>query len=563
MSKYAAFLANSVPCVDLLYDYAPFLQCSEAEGRIGYFPPGVPTPRVAIVGAGISGLVAATELLRAGVKDITLFEARDRRVGGRVWSQTFDPHYPHLIAEMGAMRFPSSETCLFYYLNKLDIATTTSFPDPGVVDTELHYRGVRHIWLAGDPPPSLFSRVHEGWVALLNEGYLHNGVPLVAPRDITAMLKSHCFDKARTAWQAWLDAFRDYSFYSALVTMFTSNTPPGGVSWCRPDDFELFGSLGIGSGGFLPVYQAGFTEILRLVINGYEDDQRLIIGGISTLAERLVSQKIGDTCLSERICFNEIKRIYKENGEIKLVSGKGQTYAFDRVIVTSSTRTMQIVHCLTGDETFLERDISRAVKETHLTGSSKLFMLTQNKFWLKHSLPVTIQSDGFIRGVYCLDYEPDNPDGPGVVLLSYTWEDDAHKLLSIPDKKQRCQYLVDDLAKIHPEFARHLIPADGDYERYVLHHDWLVDPYSAGAFKLNYPGEDVYSQRLFFQFRNVNTPEKDTGLYLAGCGCSFTGGWIEGAVQTALNSACAVIRSAGGTLLPGNPLDDMHSAYCY
>ncbi|MBQ4796758.1 tryptophan 2-monooxygenase, partial [Pectobacterium versatile] len=116
-----------------------------------------------------------------------------------------------------------------YYLDKLGIATTTSFPDPGVVDTELHYRGVRHIWSAGDPPPSLFSRVHEGWLALLNEGYLHNGVLLAAPKDITAMLKSHCFDKARKAWQAWLDAFRDCSFYSALVVMFTSNTPPGGV----------------------------------------------------------------------------------------------------------------------------------------------------------------------------------------------------------------------------------------------------------------------------------------------------------------------------------------------
>ncbi|ATO31311.1 Tryptophan 2-monooxygenase [Dickeya dianthicola RNS04.9] len=556
-------MENSSSCVDLLYDYAPFLQLSEAEGRIGYFPPGISTPRVAIVGAGISGLVAATELLRAGVNDITLFEARDRRIGGRAWSQVFDPRYPHLIAEMGAMRFPSSETCLFHYLNRFDITTTASFPDPGVVDTELHYRGVRYIWSAGDPPPSLFSRVHEGWLALLNEGCLHNGVPLVAPKDITAMLKSHCFDQAHTAWQAWLDAFRDCSFYSALVVMFTSNTPPGGVPWRRPDDFELFGSLGIGSGGFLPVYQAGFTEILRLVINGYEEDQRLIIGGISTLTERLAGQYIDNTCLSEHICFSEIRQIYKENDDIKLVSGRGQTYTFDRVIVTSCTRTMQIVHGLTGDETFLEHDTARAVKETHLTGSSKLFMLTQNKFWLKHSLPVTIQSDGFIRGVYCLDYEPDNPDGPGVILLSYTWEDDAHKLLSIPDKKQRCQHLVDDLANIHPEFARHLVPADGDYERYVLHHDWLVDPYSAGAFKLNYPGEDVYSQRLFFQFKNANTPEKDTGLYLAGCGCSFTGGWIEGAIQTALNSACAVIRSTGGTLLPGNPLDAMHSVYCY
>jgi tryptophan 2-monooxygenase len=562
MKSCAVLSASLSPSVDLLYDYGPFLRLSEVEGRIGHFPPGVTPPRVAIVGAGISGLIAATELLRAGVDELTLFEARDR-IGGRVWTQAFDPHHPRLIAEMGAMRFPPSATGLFHYLDKHEIPTTDSFPDPGVVDTELHYRGVRHIWPAGESPPALFRRVHRGWQALLHEGCVLDGRRLVAPAEITAKLKSRRFDEVLVAWQAWLDAFRDWSFYSAIVAIFTGPHPPGGVPWRRPDDFDLFGSLGIGTGGFLPVYQAGFTEILRLVINRYEADQRLIRGGISKLAERLAGQKIRGSTLSEHVRFSSVSRIYKEDGQIKLVTDREQSSGFDRVVVTTSNRAMQMVHGLAGDETFLSRDMSRAVRETHLTGSSKLFMLTPDKFWLKKALPVTIQSDGFVRGVYCLDYEPDKPDGRGVVLLSYTWEDDAHKLLTIPDKKRRCRHLVDDLAIVHPGFARHLVPVDGDYERHVLHHDWLTDPHSAGAFKLNYPGEDVYSQRLFFQFKTANRPEEDSGLYLAGCGCSFTGGWIEGAVQTAINSACAVIRSTGGELLPGNPLDAIDSAYRY
>ncbi|WP_147461113.1 FAD-dependent oxidoreductase, partial [Pseudomonas savastanoi] len=63
--------------------------------------------------------------------------------------------------------------------------------------------------------------------------------------------------------------------------------------------------------------------------------------------------------------------------------------------------------------------------------SSKLFILTRTKFWIKNKLPTTIQSDGLVRGVYCLDYQPDEPDGHGVVLLSYTWEDDAQKMLAM------------------------------------------------------------------------------------------------------------------------------------
>jgi monoamine oxidase len=56
--------------------------------------------RVIIVGAGFSGLSAATSLADAGV-DVTVLEARDR-VGGRVWSQELMPGDPGTVIERGA-----------------------------------------------------------------------------------------------------------------------------------------------------------------------------------------------------------------------------------------------------------------------------------------------------------------------------------------------------------------------------------------------------------------------------------------------------------------------------
>ncbi|KVC20121.1 hypothetical protein WI69_10360 [Burkholderia diffusa] len=108
-----------------------------------------------------------------------------------------------------------------------------------------------------------------------------------------------------------------------------------------------------------------------------------------------------------------------------------------------------------------------------------------------------------------------------------------------------------------------LRPLDDDCACNVTSHDWLSDRYALGTFKSNYPGEDIHSQAPFYQFQTAADPSSDRGICLAGCCCSFTRGWIEGAVQTAINAASAVIRSLGGTLADGNPLDAMRSRYRY
>ena len=43
------------------------------------------SPKVVIVGAGLSGIATADILIRSGIQDIVLLEATDR-VGGRIWS---------------------------------------------------------------------------------------------------------------------------------------------------------------------------------------------------------------------------------------------------------------------------------------------------------------------------------------------------------------------------------------------------------------------------------------------------------------------------------------------
>ena len=136
------------------------------------------------------------------------------------------------------------------------------------------------------------------------------------------------------------------------------------------------------------------------------------------------------------------------------------------------------------------------------------------------------------------------------MLISYTWGDDSDKLLPL-DPKARLATFLRTIEAISPAFARFLKPESGQ----ILAVDWQAEPHYFGAFKLNLPGQDFNLQSAYFQFQTAGTPH-DTGVYLAGDGVSWLGGWTEGALQTGLNAACAVATRLGDTFPNGSPVTD-------
>lgn len=548
--------------IDTLFDYGALLRASP--DSLGKLPPAASGKTIAIVGAGIGGLVAAYELLRAGAANVVLYEASGR-IGGRAYSATFTPSAPSFLAELGAMRFPPSEYSLFHYLDRFGIQANASFPDPGAVLTDLGYQGKAYTWPANGNPPAMFSTVHDGWSAFIDQGFTPTAGPaLLAPVAITRLLRAGQNAAARSAWQAYIDRFGNQSFYTALQTMFSGPNPPGGKRWRFPDDYQLFGALGVGSGGLGPMYPVAFLEIVRLMVNELETDQLFIPSGIESLARAFGSQVFERRSIAQRVVQKAVTRVTRQAEGVMLTLADGSVQFADRVIVTASTRAMQIDMALSAPQSPLSAQQSSAIDDVHLTSSSKVFVMTKRKFWRDGKLPANIQTDTLVRGVYCLDYAPHDPDSPGVVLLSYAWEDDAIKQLALGNNKQRVQRLVADLAQTNAAFAQQVVPIDNDYDTYVKIVDWDVQHGYYGAFKLNFAGGDAQSQQLFFQFQDSRLPQTDPLVYLAGDSCSFTGGWVEGALQTGINAVCATIRSLGGTLSTSrNPLDAMSPAYRY
>ena len=318
----------------------------------------------------------------------------------------------------------------------------------------------------------------------------------------------------------------------------------------------LFGTIGVGSGGFGPLYSVQFLEILRLFVNELETDQQFIPSGIGSVFEAMANAKINGVSVIDRHIAENIAGIGPSSErKLELTTASGDTYAYDRVIWTApkwasqtNSNLVSFIESVTESLPPGAPTVASAVAEMHTINSSKAFILTEDKFWLKNEgMPANIQSDTLIRGLYCLDYTPDeNPDGRGVVLLSYTWQDDSAKQIALPaDNETRIKMLVEDVKRIDPDFAAHLVPLDGDYDKYTIFIDWMNEPNYHGAFKLNQPKQDRLLQRSYAFYLQAGTPD-DPFLYLAGDDVSYMGGWSEGAIETAINAVCAAGVSLGG-----------------
>jgi len=545
-------------------DYATWLtnsgdRIATVAGASGY--------RVAVIGSGGAGLSAAYELLRCGF-DVTLYEATGR-VGGRLYTSPSATGDGNLF-EMGAMRFTPSEQVLHYYadvFNASGASTITfdigSFPDPGVNLTYIAFQGQTYIYNPESStnvlPPSYYT-CGDGWELFLEEGFTSadGTITLTAPNTLTQWLADPTQSSAaqvQAAWQEYIDAFANSTLYEAAVRMFTDDNAPGGVKWTETD-FEFFGALGTGFGGMGPLFPICFLDIIRFTINAVDSDQHEMDTGVESFVQGFLSQPVTlpdgstDFLSNHVVTGTPVTGVSSTGSEVTLTFGDGSASTFDRVVVATSHRSMELTMGLgySQQNLPLAEDAADAVRRLHMENSSKVFVET-SAFWEQSGggdldWPRNVVGDTILRNFYTLTY-PDAPSGTGALLFSYTWADDSVKQQTYTDPETRIQLLLRDLATISPGLASAVETAIGDNAAQVV--DWQSVPYFFGAFKLNQPGQDPYVQTLFYDFQKAGT-SGDTGVYLAGDSIGFLGGWVENALQTGVNAAAGVAVSLGGTL---------------
>jgi monoamine oxidase len=132
---------------------------------LGTLPPARYGEEVAIVGAGMAGMVAAYELMKLGFKPV-LYESS--KMGGRLRSQRFDGTQG-VVAELGGMRFPVSSTAFYHYVNQLGLQSQP-FPNPltpAAGSTVIDLDGQSHYAHTLDDLPPVFREVADAWAEAL------------------------------------------------------------------------------------------------------------------------------------------------------------------------------------------------------------------------------------------------------------------------------------------------------------------------------------------------------------------------------------------------------------
>ncbi|MCR6481902.1 FAD-dependent oxidoreductase [Amycolatopsis sp. OK19-0408] len=507
---------------------------------LGTLPPAVHGTEVAVVGGGIAGLVAAHELLRLGLRPV-VYEA-EQQLGGRMRSAAFDGH-PGSVAELGAMRFPVSATALYHYIAEAGLSTK-AFPNPLGPDTPstvVDLEGERHWARTAADLPSIYQQVSDAWDKALQENAERSAIEdAIRRRDVGTI---------KAIWNNLVSRLDDQSFYEFLANS---------TSFSSFRHREIFGQVGFGTGGWDTDFPNSILEILRVVFSGADDDQRSITGGCQQLPERLWTHRHhgvphwpAGTSLADLHGGHPrpgVARLERDGDEIVVRDTCGDVRRYPAVVFTPHVRLL--LTRVRTDERLLPSPLWTAVERTHYMGSSKVFVLTDRPFWRdtdpgtgRDTLSMTLTDRG-PRSVYLMD---DGPDRPGVMCLSYTWNDDSAKQATLDDD-ERMDSILAALERIYPGVdirARLVGPP--------ITVTWENEPNFNGAFKANLPGHYRYQRRLYTHFMQQEMSPEQRGFFLAGDDISWTGGFAEGAVTTALNAVWGVLNHLGGTTVPGNP----------
>jgi len=528
-------------------------------------PPGsCKNIRVAIIGGGMAGLSAAFELRKLGY-DITIFEAEEKRIGGRIYTYYFDKQ-KSLYGELGAMRMSVSHETTWHYLDLFRLNTR-----PFVQTNENAFKYVRGIRVRNDPGgenvqeciyPAFNLTPEERntpWPELEEKVYMQylKSIPPEIRREILEVRSKYSPPITNADIVNLQQMMLKLGLSEGAIEMLSSVDPFIGAVLYQ-SYFEILAEI----------YPVSFSFV-------YE-----IIGGMVKFPEAFVKSLLSNKPKEYLPCIStsdlgkiHLKQGYQvtglsqySNGDTvaveytRLKDDKSSHAFFDYVVCTIPFSNLRLLNLKPQFST----DKMQAIKTLTYVSSQKTLLLFNCRFWeaggpnqrIVGGSSTTDQvintiwypSDqasycqqqeylkriGIFESPACMwDFLPfASPNRPGVLLASYNWTQDAIRLGNFIEPLA-IDIVERQVEEVHglPKGSINYMVVDSKRQH------WNRHPWSLGAFAFYDPGQKTLFSKV------VTEPEYSNRVFFAGEHISVSRQWIQGALQTGMLAANEVAKA--------------------
>ena len=293
-------------------------------------------------------------------------------------------------------------------------------------------------------------------------------------------------------------------------------------------------------------------EVLRIKLHEDETNQDAFVGGTSymlhpflTRVTKTANAKAGLQQLfhitSKRVITSHVVGISKESaGGVRIACEDRTSYVFPVAILTVAPTA--ISSSIDIDEGLFDPIVWKGIRRMPLTGSGKIFAAFDAPFWKgeNHDGIVTTVTDYDVRQIYAFDdYHWASGSKAGVLMMSYTWGDWAHKMGSLSAEEQFDSAL---------RMLRRIYPG-GDWKNWDAKFsearskkrfraiNWTHERGFAGGYRMADLNRSL--EQKYMAVAGIFPKDKDAALLLAGEAIAWLGlsGWVEGALHTGINAA--------------------------
>ncbi|MBD2775825.1 flavin monoamine oxidase family protein [Iningainema tapete] len=468
--------------------------------KLANFQPG---KRITILGAGIAGLVAAYELEKLG-HQVDIMEGSPR-IGGRVLTHRFGNESDAPYAELGAMRIPKSHEHTLHYVSEMGLDDKLC-KFVTVFEEQNAFMNVNGKIFQIKDAPRIFRDRYQGIFTdsrysektQLFAAWLKTIVDTISPGNLRASLeqdlKSHLMDELE---RLDLEPYFSEDGEKIDLQAFIQDNP-----------------------GFRARCSKALDMFLSDILVETSHDLLQLKGGMDQLIQRLAASisapiKCNQKIVAIRVLDDCVELDYVENGQL-------HTRICDYVLCTIPFSVMRKMELGGFDARKLD-----SIHNTIYCPATKVAFHTAQPFWEQQGINggASFSGDG-VRQTYYPSVKF-KPNSGSTMLASYTIGDDATRL-GMMDESSRHGYVKNVVSQVHPELQTPGMIKD------VASIAWGNYEWSAGGCTVHWSDDMSDESNHTISYLEAARPQNK--LFFAGEHCSKYPAWLQGSIESALES---------------------------